>query len=221
MQNQVRPFFNPKSSNLFNQPITMKRALITIGVLFLTGHLVAQTITEEERMRSLSLLISSSKKLRELTANLSDEQLKFKPAENRWSIQDNTDHLVSSEKLVWNLIAQSLEIQSADQNSDFTDDEFVQMLSTRGDRKFNAPEKLRPSGNEAIPFKELIKDFDVGRMRTIEFIGTTNQDLRSHFQRSPIGALDTYQWTLQIGAHTLRHIEQIEEIKANKNFPSH
>jgi hypothetical protein len=35
----------------------------------------------------------------------------------------------------------------------------------------------------------------------------------------PAGLLDAYQWMLFQGAHSKRHTAQIEEVKADPNFP--
>jgi hypothetical protein len=34
-----------------------------------------------------------------------------------------------------------------------------------------------------------------------------------------LGPLDAYQWILLISAHSERHTKQIEEVKADPNFP--
>jgi hypothetical protein len=43
--------------------------------------------------------------------------------------------------------------------------------------------------------------------------------LRNHVASSPIGTYDAYQLILLIGAHSNRHTQQIEEVKADPNFP--
>ena len=47
----------------------------------------------------------------------------------------------------------------------------------------------------------------------------TTPDLRAHVADSPMGQLDAYEWLLLIGAHSKRHTEQIDEVKADPNFP--
>ena len=45
-------------------------------------------------------------------------------------------------------------------------------------------------------------------------------DLREHATDSPLGKqLDAYEWILFAGAHSERHTKQIEEVKADPNFP--
>jgi hypothetical protein len=56
------------------------------------------------------------------------------------------------------------------------------------------------------------------RVTKIEYIKTTNDDLRAHSfgKTEPI---DSWQWMLEISTHAERHIQQIREIKADPNFP--
>jgi hypothetical protein len=85
--------------------------------------------------------------------------------------------------------------------------------------KAQAPEFLRPTGRWATE-ADLTKAFEESRAATMEYIRTTNDDLRDHFFDHPVlGTLDGYQWLLLISAHSARHTAQIEEVKADPNFP--
>ena len=54
----------------------------------------------------------------------------------------------------------------------------------------------------------------------MDYVRTTNDDLRDHFGPHPmLGTMDAYQWILLISAHSERHTKQIEEVKADPNFP--
>jgi hypothetical protein len=56
--------------------------------------------------------------------------------------------------------------------------------------------------------------------RTIEFLRTTQQDLRAHTQPHPVPkTIDAYQWILLLSAQCRRHSAQIEEVKAHPQFP--
>jgi hypothetical protein len=66
----------------------------------------------------------------------------------------------------------------------------------------------------------VVEAFRSNRDRTIEFVSTTQQDLRSHFSPHPAaGMLDCYQWTLLLAAHTDRHVQQMREVMADPGFP--
>jgi len=85
--------------------------------------------------------------------------------------------------------------------------------------KAQAPEILRPTGRWATE-AELTKAFEDSRKTTMDYVRTTNDDLRDHFyDHQAFGTLDGYQWLLLISAHSARHTEQIEEVKADPNFP--
>ncbi|MGA8540262.1 MAG: DinB family protein, partial [Terriglobales bacterium] len=85
--------------------------------------------------------------------------------------------------------------------------------------KAQAPEFLKPTNRWATR-EELTMAFEDSRKATMDYVRTTNDDLRDHFAPHPVfGTLDAYQWILLISAHSERHTKQIEEVKADPNFP--
>ena len=86
-------------------------------------------------------------------------------------------------------------------------------------RKVQAPEFLQPTGRFASR-EATTKAFEEARAKTMDYVRTTNDDLRDHFGPHPmLGTIDCYQWILLISAHSERHTKQIEEVKADPNFP--
>jgi hypothetical protein len=82
-----------------------------------------------------------------------------------------------------------------------------------------APEFLKPTNRWATE-ADVVKAFEESRQATMDYVRTTNDDLRDHFGPHPVlGPLDGYQWILLISAHSERHTKQIEEVKADPNFP--
>jgi hypothetical protein len=53
----------------------------------------------------------------------------------------------------------------------------------------------------------------------IDYVKTTNDDLRAHSFGSYGASIDSWQWMLEISTHSERHIQQIREIKADPYFP--
>ena len=99
-----------------------------------------------------------------------------------------------------------------------TDDQILKMVPDRS-HKAQAPEFLQPTGRWATR-EELTKTFQDARKSTMDYVKTTQDDLRDHFGPHPVfGTLDAYQWILLISAHSERHTKQIEEVKADPNFP--
>ena len=78
---------------------------------------------------------------------------------------------------------------------------------------------MQPNNRFGSP-KASLKHFEESRAKTIKFIKDT-KDLREHTMASPpLGkTLDGYEWILFIAAHSERHTKQIDEVKADPNFP--
>ena len=81
-------------------------------------------------------------------------------------------------------------------------------------------EPLRPVNSPYHSLPETLQAFNSDRNKLAEYVQTTNDDLRNHIAKLPFGNIDTYQLVLMISAHTNRHTQQIEEVKADPNFPN-
>jgi hypothetical protein len=77
---------------------------------------------------------------------------------------------------------------------------------------------LKPTNRYGSPDAAL-KHFVESRDRTEDLL-TKNDELRAHAADSPMGKkLDGYEWVLFAAAHSERHTKQINEVKADPNFP--
>ncbi len=98
-------------------------------------------------------------------------------------------------------------------------DDFILKAVVSRTQKFQAPEPLRPKHTFASP-EELLAHFKASRERTLAYVRDTQDDLRGHFFDHPVlKTMDGYQWILLLSAHTQRHTAQLNEVKANANFP--
>jgi hypothetical protein len=97
-----------------------------------------------------------------------------------------------------------------------TDDAVLAMVPDRT-TKVQAPEPLVPSNRFGSPEASL-KHFVESRAATEDFLKST-AGLRDHVSDSPMGKLDGYEFVLLIAAHSERHTKQINEVKADPNFP--
>ncbi len=85
--------------------------------------------------------------------------------------------------------------------------------------KQKAPEEILPGKSPYHTLAETLDAFKADRNKLIDYIQKTNDDMRSHVAKMPFGALDSYQLVLLISAHTNRHTQQINEVKADPEFP--
>jgi hypothetical protein len=199
----------------------MKKLLFALCLtLFVSTTLKAQNLSKEEINTAVKYLQKTEAGVRAATKGLSEAQWNFKQATNRWSVAEVTEHIAAAEDFLMNLIQE--QVMKAPARTNAVDvkviDEFV--LKAIPDRtvKAQAPEPLRPDNRFGSP-QESLKHFKESRAKTIAFLKTT-RDLRGHAIDSPLGKqLDGYEWVLFIAAHSERHTKQIDEVKADPNFP--
>jgi uncharacterized damage-inducible protein DinB len=180
------------------------------------------TLTPEERASALKNLQTTHDKFLQSIAGLSEKQWTFKPAPDRWSMAEVAEHITVTEGAIFGLLQkQIMTTPATPEKRDQVKGKDELILEKVPDRshKVQAPEMLRPTGRWATE-ADLTKAFEETRKATMDYARTTNDDLRDHFFDHPVlGALDGYQWLLLISAHSARHTAQIEEVKADPNFP--
>jgi hypothetical protein len=180
------------------------------------------TLTPEEREVALKSLQATRDAFLKSIAGLSEKQWRFKPAPDRWSVAEVSEHIAVAESTIFGLVETKFMTSPAapEKRAEVAGkDQLVLTKVPDRSHKAQAPEFLKPTNRWASE-AELIKAFEASRQATIDYIRTTNDDLRDHFGTHPaLGTLDCYQWILLISAHSERHTEQIEEVKADPSFP--
>jgi uncharacterized damage-inducible protein DinB len=199
----------------------MKRLLLRVAILFTLGALaVAQSLTAADREKAVHYLEETRTGVYDATKGLSDAQMKFKPAPDRWSIAETLEHITLAEEYLFANITQNIMKAPAGPAGRDTAKLDALILSAVPDRsqKRQAPGPLVPTGRWSP--REMLAHFEQSRAKTIAFLKST-PDLREHassenpFQQP----MDAYQWVLFIAAHSERHTKQIAEVKADPNFP--
>ena len=199
----------------------MKRLLLALCLITLACPVLkAQSVTPEDRDKAIKYLEKTRANVLASTKGLSEAQWNFKQATNRWSVAEVTEHIAVAEDFLMDMIKDK--VMTAPARAEGEDvkaiDDFV--LKAIPDRtvKAQAPEPLQPNNRFGSP-KESLKHFRDSRAKTIAFLKKT-KDLRQHAADSPLGKkLDGYEWVLFVAAHSERHTKQIEEVKADPNFP--
>jgi hypothetical protein len=179
----------------------------------------AQEVTPAEKDKALQYLETTKKNIQEATKGLSPAQWNFKSAPERWSVAQVMEHIAAAEDMLRGLTTEKVMVAPAAPDRDLKQiDEMVVTMVTDRSHKADAPEPLRPVNRFGSP-EEALKHFLESRAQTEDFLKKT-PDLRAHAVDSPLGAkLDAYEWVLFIAAHSERHTKQINEVKADPNFP--
>jgi len=179
-------------------------------------------LTAEEREAALKSLQATHDAFLKSIAGLSEKQWEFKPAPDRWSVAEVAEHIAISESAIFGVVQSKIMTSPATPEKRaevaWKDETVLKMVPDRS-QKAQAPEFLKPT-NRWATHEETTKAFEDSRKATMDYIRTTNDDLRDRFGPHPLlGPLDAYQWILLISAHSERHTKQIEEVKADPNFP--
>jgi hypothetical protein len=200
---------------------TKSLAGVLIALLLTAGAAAvsAQEVTQAEKDKALQYLETTKKNVLDATKGLSEAQWNFKAAPDRWSVAQVVEHLAAAEDFIRGMVKEKLMMAPAGEpgrDVKKTDEGVLAMVPDRTNR-VQAPEPLVPTNRFGSP-EGSIKHFVESRATTEDFLKTTT-GLRDHVTDSPMGKLDGYQFVLLIAAHSERHTKQINEVKADPNFP--
>jgi hypothetical protein len=200
----------------------MKKLFLMASTMLMLSFLVSEnSISKKERSYATKLLKETEKGVKEQVKGLTEAQLKFKPAPDRWSIEECVKHIAASEEMLWQMTDGAIKAAANPEKRSeikLTDEQVVQKIEDRS-MKVKTNEKLMPENITLKDTEEALESFRKNREKLIEYVKSTNEDLRNHVATLPFGTLDSYQLILFIGAHTNRHTQQIIEVKADPNYP--
>jgi len=194
-------------------------ALIALLMMAGASAASAQEVTQAEKDKALQYLETTKKNVLEATKGLSEAQWNFKPAPERWSVAQVMEHIAAAEDFIRGLVQeQVMKAPAGEPGRDVkkTDDGVLAMVPDRTN-KVQAPEPLVPTNRFGTP-EGSIKHFAESRATTEDYLRSAT-GLREHVADSPVGKLDGYEFVLLIAAHSERHTKQINEVKADANFP--
>src|SRR5712692_11575899 len=164
----------------------MKKVSLLLGaVLLLSIVAFSQALTQADRDRAAKYLQQTSDGVVAATKGLSEAQMKFKSAPDRWSVAETLEHIALAEDfLLQNVTDQIMKSPAgpADRDSAKTDAMVLAMIPDRS-HKAQAPPPLVPTGRWTPA--ETLDHFLNSRAQTIAFLEST-PDLRQHVADSPL-----------------------------------
>jgi len=188
---------------------------IAVVLLMMVVRLSA-AMSAEDRQHLVVHLQMTEQWLSDEVRGLSTAQVNFRPGPDRWSVRECVSHLAVAEPDYWRDFMDAVKSAPRAGKSTLTDADIlwygidrVQHTKTGGGHeKVERYPELGPA----------LADFHKLRKTMLEYVKTTNDDLRGHlFGQQEV--IDCWQWMLEISTHSQRHILQIREVKADPNFP--
>lgn len=199
----------------------MRKLSFAVVVLVLVSfNINVEKLTDAEREMAIEHLTKTRDNMQQTLDGLSEEQLNYKSTPESWSIAECVEHLAISENAFSGMLSGALEIpadMAKRAEVKMSDEDLLGMITDRTN-KVKTSEAFEPSGKFGS-YEETLEAFNSKRAEHIEYIKTTEDDLRHHYGQLPFGTIDAYQVMLFMSGHTERHTKQMEEIMADENFP--
>jgi hypothetical protein len=200
----------------------MKTSAIFLSLLMLLSFKTKEiSLTQAERDYAAKFLNETQQGVMSSVKNLSEAQMKYKAAPDKWSVEECVKHIAATEKTLWTMVEGALkQPANPEKRADIklTDEQLVKGTEDRTN-KIKTFDALKPENTPYKTLAEALASFKENREKLIAFVNTSKDDLRNHVSALPMGSYDAYQLILLISAHTNRHMQQIEEVKADANFP--
>ena len=199
------------------------RSLLCLGVLSFALRAADPHVTADERAQLLKWLDESRQEFFTAIDGLSDAQWRWKPAPDRWSVGETSEHIVLAEAMLFGFARKAI---AAPPNPDWEKQtagktEFLVRVMPARQGKAVAPEPIVP--REGLTRAQVKERFDKQRIDILDAVNGAGAALKEHTAVHPFpvfGTLNAYQWLVYIPLHTMRHDKQIAEVKTTPGYPS-
>jgi hypothetical protein len=179
------------------------------------------SMTAEERAHVVQLLEDSEKEYLSSIVDLNEAQWNWKPAADCWSVGQTAEHIQQAEVIVFRKLQHTIQLPADPDWETKTagKTELLERVMPDRSQKATAPESTQP---QRLSQEDVVRRFQELRAQIIRFAGETQTPLKEHTAEHPFPVFNTlngYQWLLIIPLHTMRHDQQIAEVKATPGYP--
>ena len=152
-------------------------------------------------------------KLKAVVAGVSDEQADVLPDGEKWTIKEFVEHIAIVDEGMMRICAKLLSAsQESGKRSDgkakFTE-EIAQKLAGARDAKFEAPDRVRPTGTKTIAESLARMDETQVKFEELKPLFETVECSEAKFPHPAFGDMTAHEWLALRGGHEARHIRQI------------
>jgi hypothetical protein len=168
-------------------------------------------LSEKEALRAR--LEDSREKWLAAVQGIGEQDALFSPGEGQWNILQVAEHVATAERQMLTMWKKLSAPGTAPREKD------GMIVSAQGDRnkKNPAPERSVPTGRFQS-LKDAVAAFVENREATMAALNEV-EDFRGKVVEHPLaGVCDGYQLFLIMALHPVRHVFQVEEIKAAPGF---
>ena len=179
-------------------------------------------MTAEERTKVINWMDESRKEFLAAIDGVTEEQWKWKPAPERWSVGETAEHIVLAEGALFENVQKAI---SSPPNPAWEEKtkgktELIERVMAPRLGKAQAPDPIVPTGK--LTQAEVRERFEKQRAEIEKFAKETQVELKQYTVEHPFAffnTLNAYQWLIYVPLHTMRHDKQIAEVKATAGYP--
>lgn len=173
------------------------------------------SLTRGEREFACEYLAFTKNLLLDSIAGLSKAAMDARTEPDRWSMAENIGHLALAGDITWTILHELLGKGPTPEKRELIRVDIKRIICILSDRnrKLNSLSGLPPAGRFADT-EAALAHFVEQRDRLIDYVRHTGDGLKDRHAFHPfVGTVNLFQFILLEGAHTARHVLQIEEIK--------
>jgi hypothetical protein len=177
-------------------------------------------MTPEERTKVLNWLEESRKEFLSAIDGVNEQQWKWKPVPERWSVGEIAEHVVLAEASQFGNVKKAISLPANpawDEETKGKTERLVAILAPRLG-KAQAAEAIVPKGE--ITLSQVRERFERQRSEIVKFATETDLPLKQYtLNNAFFGTLNGYHWLIYALLHTMRHVKQIAEVKGTIGYP--
>src|SRR6516225_7394450 len=199
---------------------TLERLLLLLMLSCVPLCAADVRMTPEERTKVLKWLAESRKEFLAAIDGVTEQQWKWKPAPDRWSVGEVAEHIVIAEASQFANVQKAISSSpnpAWEQQTKGKTERLEAVLAPRLGR-VQAPEAIVPKGEMTLA--QVRERFEKQRMEMVKFARETDAPLKQYTIDNPFfGTLNAYHWLIYAPLHTMRLDKQITEVKATAGYP--
>jgi uncharacterized damage-inducible protein DinB len=152
-------------------------------------------------------------KLKAVVANVSDEQAQILPDGEKWTIKEFVEHIAIVDEGMMRICAKLLnaakELGKQSDGSAKFNEEMAQKMAGARDAKFEAPDRVRPTGTKTIAESLAKMDETREKFEELKPMFESVECSEVKFPHPAFGDMTAHEWLALRGGHEARHIRQI------------
>ncbi len=155
-------------------------------------------------------------KLKGIAASLTDAQINTLPDGEKWTVGKLVEHISIVDEGIMRISAKLLNEAKAnggtsDGTAKFSND-FAEKLAGGRDAKFEAPDRVHPTGAKTIAESLAKLDETRGKLEELRPLFESVECSNVKFPHPAFGDMSAHEWLALLGGHELRHIRQINNL---------